>query len=92
MNLTELLTLWIGEEDTTISLTELEKTYVNAGIRFKIKDLKSKIPDLIEQIEKHLMKEWEKIESKDEDNSMENWRRYKFIRNTTRDILKTLNK
>lgn len=58
MNLTQLITLWIGEKkaENVTSLIESEYEYQRRnnqciGYNNAIKDLKSKIPDLIEQIE-----------------------------------------
>jgi hypothetical protein len=44
----------------------------------------------VEEIEKLLMREWDKIESAHGNTTMEEWRNFKFIRNTTRDIINSL--
>jgi hypothetical protein len=55
----------------------------------KEEEIKELTKEIIELVEKHLMREWDKIESL-QDRTTEEWRNFKFIRNTTRDIITKL--
>jgi len=72
-----------------ISYTFRDGGYVD---RFNLKDFIAKsLTDYHNHILQKLLKHFNDLESKDTDDSMNNWRNYKFIRNNIVDCLQDTN-
>lgn len=81
----EEFTNWLNTEDNSEPRTE------NAIADFFLAILDTQLEKQSFEIEKSLLKGFDKLETNDPDTSVKNWINYKFIRNNIRDIIRSFN-